>query len=231
MRQAPTLVQCLGKIGVPFLLRTAVNRLWSEERYLGLVCDLSALPAVRPAKIKVVMEARDLRTFGGFEQELKQVSGSDAFQIYLRIRSRKAGVSTLYAANQAGGPVFCQWLITPDEQEALFAHSPHSYDRLKPDEVLIEGAYTFLSFRGMGVMTDGISQVLHIAHDLGARRAITYVAQDNAASLAGCARAGFVLDHLRISKRRWGSSHSQVRHTDAPAQDAWAKVAARTAQN
>ena len=73
----------------------------------------------------------------------------------------------------------------------------------------------------MGVMADGMLQLLRIAREEGALAAITYVASDNVASLRGCAAVGFVPDHLRRSTRRVGLRNSSPFPIDAKTQALW----------
>jgi len=92
---------------------------------------------------------------------------------------------------------------------------------LADDEALVEGAFTFPTFRGLGVMADGMGQLLSRARRQGVRSVLTYVAEDNLASLRGCARVGFSLDHLRVNRRRLGRRSSVVSPPDEPACAAW----------
>ena len=119
-------------------------------------------------------------------------------------------VRTLYAADATDGqPDLCTWLIRKGDEWRLQNKPPH--DALADDEVLLEGAYTFIAFRRIGAMVDGMGQLLRIARDEGSSTAITYVLEDNAPSLRGCARAGFVLDHVRVNTTRFGRERSDRR--------------------
>lgn len=68
--------------------------------------------------------------------------------------------------------------------------------------MLIEAAYTFLGSRKLGVMGDGLHQLLGFAANEGATSALTYVAAYYPPSIRGCANVGFRLDHLRLDRRR-----------------------------
>ena len=141
------------------------------------------------------------------------------------------GIKALYAADSADGrPVYAQWLIRRPDDWRLQNKPPH--DALAEGEVLLEGAYTFVAFRGVGAMADGMGQVLRVARDEGNVAAITYVLADNVASLRGCARVGFVLDHVRLNTTHLGRERSERRPVDAGAQQAWetAVAAAGTRQ-
>jgi len=212
----------LARLGPTFVLRTVAEQLWSTKIFLGLRADLSLLPSVRPAKIPLRMEPLDASEFTGFADELDHTAGSDHLQALIRTWSCAAGVRQLYVASDpSDAPVYGQWLVRPRDQHLIDAHSPGRYPSLRDDEVLLEGAYTFARFRGIGAMPDGMGQLLAIARAEGFTHAITYVAADNVPSLRGCARVGFRLDHRRKNARRLGSTRSLVRSVDDRALRSW----------
>jgi hypothetical protein len=209
------------RIGPRLASRTLVEQLWYTKLFIGLRCDLENLPDVRPAKVEVAMEPRSTESYHAFEQELARVRGIDYIEVLLRIGFCEDGVQTLYAAEHEGAPVYTQWLVRANDQDIMERHTPGRYPTLADDEVLLEGAYTFTEFRRMGVMADGMLQLLRIAREEGALAAITYVASDNVASLRGCAAVGFVPDHLRRSTRRVGLRNSSPFPIDTKTQALW----------
>jgi hypothetical protein len=172
------------------------------------------------------MEPTSTSLFRGFDQEITHSRGTSYVELLLRKDLCDAGVQELYVAYKDNEPAYAQWLIRPEDQDRLHHHAPGRYDRLEADEVLLEGAFTFAAFRRMGVMADGMSQLLRIAAAEGATSAITYVAIDNMPSLRGCSNVGFDLDHVRISVRRFGHRRSYTHKPDADASLAWGTATA-----
>lgn len=211
----------LRRVGPGLAARTVIEQLWYTKLFLGLRCDLEALPEVRPAKIEVTMEPKSLEEYDGFEEERRRARGEDYLEVLLRTGLCTAGVPTLYASELDGSPTYCQWLTRAADQELMHAHAPGRYPHLADDEVLLEGAYTFIAFRRMGVMADGMAQLLRLARDEGARAAITYVTADNLASLRGCAAVGFTVDHARESIRRVGLRRSPAQPIDERTRELW----------
>jgi hypothetical protein len=167
---------------------------------------------VRPALIAVSMEPCDPTSFSGFDEiEL--------------VRLCAAAVQTLYVAfADSGEPIYAQWLVRSDEQEALHRATHGLFPQLGEGEALVEGAYTFAQFRKLGAMTDGMRQLLVRARDSGDRTVFTYVADGNAPALRGCASVGFVLDHLRLDICRLGIRRSRRVPLDPAAEARWAAV-------
>ena len=208
------------RAGPAVAVRTVTDQLASRRISFGLRCDLSNLPAAVPGKVPIQMSARDARGFTGFDRELAETTGVNYLEVLLRTWMCARGIKALYAADSADGrPVYAQWLIRRPDDWRLQNKPPH--DALAEGEVLLEGAYTFVAFRGVGAMADGMGQVLRVARDEGSVAAITYVLADNVASLRGCARVGFVLDHVRLNTTHLGRERSERRPVDAGARQVW----------
>ena len=58
------------------------------------------------------------------------------------------------------------------------------------------------AYRGRHIMPAAMARIAEKATALGARRVITFVADDNVPSLKGCARAGFAPVSARHLRRR-----------------------------
>jgi hypothetical protein len=204
------------------------ERAWGQRCYLGLTADLTRLPDRKPARLKLEMRPVDLLSFHGFESERAHASSADLKQLLLRERFRLHGVSTLYLAETSRArPIYCQWLVRPSEMPRMDACVPDTYEELAPDEVMLEGAYTFSQFRGKKAMSDGMWQLLDIARREGYRRALTYVADDNVPSLRGCGAVGFVPDHAHFSIRRLTRRHTDRQPLTAAIREQWRAATGR----
>jgi GNAT superfamily N-acetyltransferase len=95
-----------------------------------------------------------------------------------------------------------QWLIAADQQERLRPHFKGELAGFTPDTVLLEFAYTFERFRGLGIMGAAMAEIAEQGIKLGARWALTYVKYDNIPSLKGCANAGFRPYMMRTERWR-----------------------------
>ncbi len=208
--------------GWQYAAQQATERVWGTRVYFGLRCDLERLPPRRPAALPLIMTPRDCATFDGLDQELSRTSGAEYLEVLLRVWLCEADIRELFVADGPDGqPAYCQWLVTQPDQWRLHEHAPGHWPVLHADEVLVEGAYTFLGYRRRGALADGMWQLLARARAEGARAAITYVADDNRASLRGCAGVGFELDHVRRNDRRLGFRRSALLPIDATARQRW----------
>jgi L-amino acid N-acyltransferase YncA len=190
--------------GVGGTVAKVARRVWSSQPSFGLACALDELPEPRAARIPVKMQPQDPATFEGFVKEQEHdLTGEEAEFIRQRVEMCREGVRTLYVAfDPEGEVIYTQWLLMPGDEALLHRAAPGYFPDLAQEETLVEGAYTFTNFRGHGAMGDGMHQLLELARMSGARRCLTYVGFDNVASLRGCHKVGFELDHVRETRRR-----------------------------
>jgi hypothetical protein len=207
-----------------------LDELWqrakSHSLEVGLRCDLARLPALRTAAMPLSMEPC-VGSFAGFDEELERTSGLDYGRALHRRRLHDAGLRTLHVAWSSGRvPVYVQWLVGPEEWQVLDALEGSFWPRPGEGEVLLEFAYTFVPFRGKGVMSDAMGQLLRIAAADGAAAAYTYVTVDNVPSLRGCAHVGFELDHMKETSRHMGIRRSVIRPPEQSEREAWERSTA-----
>lgn len=192
-------------IGLAGIVRALGDRAWSTNISFGLACDLARVPPARPTAVAVHMRETDEKTFTGFHAERERVAGDDYMEIDQRLRMCASCVVVLYCAfDPEGAPIFAQWLINSRTQFRLRRMTHGQFPELSESEVLAEGGYTFVDFRRLGAMGEGLRQVLCIARENGAERCVTFVTVDNLASLRGVANAGFELEHVRATVSRLG---------------------------
>jgi RimJ/RimL family protein N-acetyltransferase len=173
------------------------------------------------------MQPTESTAFAGFAPELGRVAARDALELAQREHFCRAGVSTLYVAvSDAGEPIYAQWLIRMSEQDALHHATKGLFPPLGEGEALVEAAYTFVAYRRLGAMADGMYQLLLRAREAGDRCVFTYVDADNVPSLRGCAKAGFVPDHVRENSWRFGRRSVHWRPLDGVAEAIWADAVA-----
>ncbi|HJU09547.1 MAG TPA: hypothetical protein VJ728_01655 [Candidatus Binataceae bacterium] len=164
------------------MLNELVNRLYSDDASYILRRDLMRPLEPRPAA-RIPIRIRPLET-----NDLPAIIAERP----RRLPALRAGIPTCYVAVTSDGSLcYMQWLIQANQQDRLRPHFKGELAGYQSDTVLLEFAYTFERFRGQGIMAPAMAQIAEQGIPLGARWAITYVKQDNIASLKGCARAGF----------------------------------------
>jgi RimJ/RimL family protein N-acetyltransferase len=209
------------RLGGRVIAKELRHRLLSRTPSFGLRCDLGNLPPLKEAAVPLTLEPC-LGAFDGFTAELGRTTGADYGRALRREHLHQRGVRTLYVArNQESEPVYVQWLVAGTDRATLDAAGIDFWPPFPPNEVLLEFAYTFTPFRGMGAMGDGMGRLLRVAADQGATAAHTYVTFDNVPSLRGCAKVGFTLDHVREVRMLGGFRRGAVRSPTPAERTVW----------
>lgn len=166
----------------------------------GLRRDLT-VPIERPsAKIPIsVREVRQEDLAVLLPEDTSTYSEQDRLEIVWRKRfAADVGSKGCYVAidERDGSPCYMQWLLAPSQNEVI--RRLGGFPQLQKGEALLENAYTPPTHRGLGIMSAAMALIAERGEDVNARYVITFVGEDNIASLKGCRRAGFAPDMLHI---------------------------------
>ena len=168
-------------------------RVHSNLRALGLGRDIDAPFSAPEARIPLHirhLEPKDhARLFAG------SVSGSgtqDTSHRSFMASFHEAEVGQCYvAANGRDEACFVQWLIGHDDNDGIEEYFGGLFPPLAADEALLEGAFTHEDSRGLAIMAHAMAKIAECSATIGAHRVLTFVPEDNIASLKGAQRAGF----------------------------------------
>lgn len=183
------------------ILAAGIMRTYSDRRDYLLRRDLSAPIDNPPAKIPV--RVRPLA-----EPDIPIV----AAEVPDRLAALKSGLPTCYLGVTENDEIcYMQWLIGPSHNHLR----PRNIGlTLEPDERLLEWAYTFKRFRGLGIMPCAMSVLVQRAAETGARWLYTVVEENNIPSLKGCRAVGFRPYKLRTE--RWRLMHLTQSYAPLP---------------
>jgi RimJ/RimL family protein N-acetyltransferase len=174
-------------------LRTVRERMASEQRATGLRRDLT-VPHTAPEAL-VAISIRPLRDSDVpviLETDRDRLTADERWERSVRRRILESGAGTCYvAANQDDEPTYVQWMFTSADNAHVQRHFDGTFPVLEPDTVLLEGAFTPERHRGKRIMSAAMSRIAELGVEHDARYVVTFVGDDNVASLKGCARAGF----------------------------------------
>jgi hypothetical protein len=122
----------------------------------------------------------------------------------MRLGVLRAGLPQCYVALTDNSELcYMQWLVPPSQKERLRDLRFRDLPCFDDDSVLLEFAYTFKRFRGLGIMAPAMAYIAE--QNKQAHWAVTYVDRTNIPSLRGCHNAGF--SPHRLCRRRWRLFH------------------------
>jgi GNAT superfamily N-acetyltransferase len=129
-------------------------------------------------------------------------SAEDEYELLLirkLLNSRIPGCHV--AETEEGKIVFIQWLIPSTENKAIQSYFNASLPILWPNEAIIEVAFTFPEYRGLGIMPEAMSRIAEEAGTEGILRVVAFPEVHNVRTLKACKRAGF-LPYI-MKNERW----------------------------
>jgi hypothetical protein len=190
-------------VEVSSILKTKV---WSSREAFGVMRDMS-IPFPSPTPL-IPISIRPARP-----DDIRQVLNVDEPGIALAERRDRvarqhlmdAGFSYCFVAVTSDDrPCYIQWLIMPSENRLLAQSFGGLFPPLAAHEALLEGAYTPAAFRGQRIMPAAMALLAEKGAEMGATSVLTFVGEENIASLKGCKRAGFAPYRMRRAVYRFG---------------------------
>jgi hypothetical protein len=186
------------------LLRRLRIRLWRDYLAFGLEYDLRV--PVRAGVPRLPVEVRPIKPEDvPIFVALPPAEGPRADAI-LRANARhllQSGLQTCYVGVTDEGPVYMQFLVTPDQNDRLATVFGELFPPLMEDEGLLEFAYTLKEHRTRPVMPSVLVRLLEIAAGNGLTRVVTYVPARHVNFVRFFLRLGFVPFAARIEKYRF----------------------------
>ncbi len=171
--------------------RLKLGLLAQITRY-GLCRDL-ALPIEKPnAKIPILVRALENRDLSSlFCNDTAANDLAERLEVAWRLAFIDKGArrGSVAIDSRSETPCYVQWLFSSRDND--FIHKLGGFPVLEAHEALLENAYTPPSYRGLGIMSAAMAQIAERATEFGAHRVLTFVGEQNVASLKACQRAGF----------------------------------------
>jgi hypothetical protein len=171
------------KEGDPLELTRRIRKLlYSDLESYVLRRDLT-IPLIPRPQAKISINVRPLEP-----GDVSQIVAERPQGLLLGVL--KTGLPQGYVAVTMDNQVcYMQWLVAPSHRERLRAFRFRDFHSFDDDTVVLEFAYTFKRFRGLGIMAPAMAYIAE--QGKGAHWAVTYVDRSNIPSLRGCNSAGF----------------------------------------
>lgn len=202
----PYIVKQLGLVPV---LALAKSRLCSLAHYYILRGALSATALRVPTGSKVTISPLGEDDIDDIKDSLASCDAADRKEILARLLFYKSGFKNCYVIRCGNKIAYMQWIIYPEENDVIMEKYRNRFDPLHAGQVMVENAFTFPAFRGLGYLQRGTQQLLDLAWRRGYRSAVCYIRKENIASLNGFCQMGFritkIVPEYKFLARVWRS--------------------------
>lgn len=154
------------------------------DHYYILDLRLSSLIRPEKSRFSYFLKTGEKSDFQFLVERIDRFDLNSRREIVSRLFFQQAGFRHCYFAKTPDGqPVYMQWLIYPDENEIIAKHFRSRFYPLKPNQIMLENAFTFRRFRGLGLLPNISAELLTIARDQGYKTAVTYIQKNQIVSL------------------------------------------------
>jgi len=178
-------------------LRLMLKRFLSLNHYYILKRGLASLDKEERTLSNFVIKKMDNNDLEDIIKKIKMLDSVDKQEIVSRVIFYNAGFNNCYVVrNQNGEIAYMQWLIYPSENTVIKKHFQRIFYPLKVGQVMLENAFTFPKFRGLGFMPVVTSRLLNIAKEEGYKFAIIYVRKDRIVSINENFKNGFKITKM-----------------------------------
>ena len=165
------------------------TRLYSNTNFIGL--------EVTPEHLKKSVSKLDI--------SIRPFEDSDINSLKEELRHRRLvneKIPHCYVATTNNGvTIYRQWMFKYPQNDRLVDYFGPIFPKLKKGEAIIEGVFTHPDYRGLRIMPHAIYEILTQEHYKFLTRAITFVQDNNTASLKGFHRLGF--EPYIVRKEQW----------------------------
>jgi len=129
---------------------------------------------------------------------------SDKKQILSRMLFLKSGFENCHVIRIKNKIAYMQWIIYPTENGIIKERYGNKFYPLNDEQVMIENAFTFPPYRGLGYLQSGTLQLLDLARAKGFRSSVCYIRKDNINSLREFTKMGFQITKLVTEYKLFG---------------------------
>lgn len=195
-------------IGVKNTMKLYLARLFSIRHYYILKCKLSDVPQSFPGRIpkgnlKMIENADILQ----IKRQISELNSEDKREVVTRLNFYMVGFKHCYVFKINDTVAYMQWIVYPSENDIISTYYRNKFKPLTPKQVLIENAFTFPQFRGIGILPYVKIRLLNIAKDEGYHWAMTQIKIQTIAAMNASMKFGFKIHKLvreiNIFGRSW----------------------------
>jgi len=174
----------LTNLGYKYTFKYSAKNFIFLDHYYILYLNLSSLRKPKNSRLNYSIKTTDESDFESLIDQLGQLELNAKKEIVSRLFFRQTGFKHCYFVRTTNDQLaYIQWLIYPDENEIIAKHYRSRFYPLKPNQIMLENAFTFPRFRGLGLLPNISAELLTIARNQGYKNAIVYIRKNQIVSI------------------------------------------------
>jgi hypothetical protein len=182
----------LTNLGYKYTFKYSAKNILFLDHYYILYLNLSSLKTPTKSRFNYALRLAQKSEFEDLIENLPEFDLDARKEIISRIFFYQAGFKHCYFVRTTNGQLaYMQWLIYPDENEIIAKNFRSRFCPLKANQIMLENAFTFPKFRGLGLLPGVSAELLTMARNQGYKNAIVYIQKNQMASLNEFVRMNF----------------------------------------
>lgn len=191
------LVWVLKYLSFEEILKLIFMHTLSINHFYILYANLKSVMFIKNSRVSYCLRKIGEKEIDEVIGQIKTYSAKDRKEIMTRFLFYLSGFRNCYVARHKNGEImFMQWIIYPEENHIIAKLYANRFKLLKDNQVLIENAFTFPKYRGLGLFAAVTSDLLKKAKEEGYKGAVTYIRKDALDSLNEFIKQGFKLHEI-----------------------------------
>ena len=187
----------LSTLGLRYTLRVVLRNLLYVDHYYLLTLNLRSLELRLPRTFETTLAEISEEDLAEITEVLPSLDPGSRKELLIRLAFYDAGFKNCYVARTPSGELaHLQWLIYPDENDIIRSQFKNRFYALKAKQVMVENAFTFPKYRGLGLVQSITYELLQKARAKGARAALCYIIKTNTESINQFMSLGFKITEL-----------------------------------
>ncbi|MDR3566732.1 MAG: hypothetical protein P4L43_01755 [Syntrophobacteraceae bacterium] len=179
-------------LGVRGMSRLLCDRLLSFNQVFILQTSLLSVSAPHPHRMQFSLSRVEEGDWTEILRQAHCVDTESRREIFARAMFFKNGFKNCYALRSKTGLIaHIQWVVFPEENDLIGTHYRGHFMPLDRGEIMIENAFTFPRFRGLGLYAYGTRGLMDLGRQQEYKKASSYVRSEKVASLNELIRLGF----------------------------------------
>lgn len=192
-----SIISLFKSMGLNVTCKALLRNIASINHYYILQRGLADLIEERVSRVKFYICIANNEDIMTIINNIKYIDNPSRKEIFIRMLFNNSGFKNCYIAKTTSGDIAClQWLIYPNENDIIKKYYSNRFNLLREKQVMVENAFTYPKYRGLGLKRDMTNELLKEAKKRGYTSAITYVRKDLIHSINENIRNGFKITKL-----------------------------------
>lgn len=191
------LIYIIKLLGFKNFIHTALDNLFKINYYYILQIKTSKITPHDGKFKKFVTCIATESDISVINNSIKDLDEASRKEVTVRLMFYYSGFKNCYLAKTLDGEIaYIQWLIYPDENDVIEKYYSNRFYKLRDSQIMIENAFAFPKYRGLGLMRDMSNYLLNVAREKGYDNAILYIGKDKIDVLNDRIKNGFIITKI-----------------------------------